>query len=481
MKSEDIHKKQEIESTVSPVPDPPHHQHWHLTIILGAIFAVCTISDLILLIVLTDGFNIEITEFIATIDQTYWLIINILTSVAGISFLIFASLLTTVVAHSDNQPTGPFRGLKSAAAYSVTLAILPIAAMFRVARSRRSLISRLFIFLISLCFLLPLWGLIYLGSSYTLLSQFALVSDQVSISGTGSMYPTFPKSDAPTQYLQSQVTASIQTMDRYPRGITLFGTTYFDYQIQHGDIVSFENQVTDSITADSDGETRGFIKRIVGLPGDVLEIRDGLFYRNQQPLLEPYTATARSTFGGEFLPECQSITIPDGYAFVAGDNRKASNDSRHDVGLILISDIDHVISVQDQQGRLDQYYRDISDELADSARIQFDPETYVKLLNVQRTIVGLSPLKPEPLLDRSSAHRAAIMMEYDDLSFEATASGYDMSQAMSDVGYSNIVYGESSAQGYYTAEEMIEYQFSFPDSAKFLLDPEYDDIGVAAV
>ncbi|MCR4398387.1 MAG: signal peptidase I [Firmicutes bacterium] len=66
---------------------------------------------------------------------------------------------------------------------------------------------------------------------------------------------------------------------------------------------------------------RDFIKRVIGLPGETLEIRLGRVYINQQPIDEPYIRQ-------DVLGEHPKITIPPGQVFVIGDNRPNSHDSR---------------------------------------------------------------------------------------------------------------------------------------------------------
>ncbi len=67
-----------------------------------------------------------------------------------------------------------------------------------------------------------------------------------------------------------------------------------------------------------------FVKRIVGVPGDVVEVRRGALYVNGEAIDEPYIEyPANYTFG--------AVTLPEDQYFVLGDNRASSNDS-HLVG-----------------------------------------------------------------------------------------------------------------------------------------------------
>jgi signal peptidase I len=73
------------------------------------------------------------------------------------------------------------------------------------------------------------------------------------------------------------------------------------------------------------------IKRVIGLPGDVVDISDGQVFVNSQPLVEPYLSAKTS---GVYGP----TTVPPLHIFVLGDNRGSSNDSRS-FGTVSLKDV----------------------------------------------------------------------------------------------------------------------------------------------
>ena len=69
------------------------------------------------------------------------------------------------------------------------------------------------------------------------------------------------------------------------------------------------------------GRSDRYVKRIIGLPGETIEVKDGCVWINGVPLAEPY-ADVLMTYGME------AQIIPEGHYFVMGDNRNGSTDSR---------------------------------------------------------------------------------------------------------------------------------------------------------
>jgi signal peptidase I len=66
---------------------------------------------------------------------------------------------------------------------------------------------------------------------------------------------------------------------------------------------------------------RDFIKRVVGVPGDIITCRGGKLFRNGKAVSEPYLAADTTT-------ECSRVRVETGQLYVMGDNRNNSQDSR---------------------------------------------------------------------------------------------------------------------------------------------------------
>ncbi|MFC1988265.1 signal peptidase I [Chloroflexota bacterium] len=112
---------------------------------------------------------------------------------------------------------------------------------------------------------------------------------------------------------------SMGTSFRDGQQVLVNKVVYKFHEPERGDVIIFRPP---------ENETDDYIKRIVGLPGESVEIKDGKVYIHEGngttlPLDEPYiTQIARESFTGNIIPENEY--------FVLGDNRNNSSDSRSD-------------------------------------------------------------------------------------------------------------------------------------------------------
>ncbi len=91
---------------------------------------------------------------------------------------------------------------------------------------------------------------------------------------------------------------------------------------QRGDVVVLEAPPTDY-----DGSSKDYIKRVIGLPGETVLVRDSKVYINGHPLAEPYLAPGQRTDCGTGRL-CDPYVVPANSVVVMGDNRSNSQDSR---------------------------------------------------------------------------------------------------------------------------------------------------------
>jgi len=124
--------------------------------------------------------------------------------------------------------------------------------------------------------------------------------------------------------------------------------------IEHGNVIAFDANAEDPLNpriqqATDQGESVQYVKRIIGLPGDVVEGRDDGIYLNEKRLEEPYIAnefqevaipwTLESLSNGSLWADQKNpVHVPEGHVFVLGDNRKVSEDSRY-FGFVHIDNI----------------------------------------------------------------------------------------------------------------------------------------------
>lgn len=91
-----------------------------------------------------------------------------------------------------------------------------------------------------------------------------------------------------------------------------FQLAYLFSDPERGDIVIFPWPDNPEIT---------YVKRVIGLPGETVEIKDGAVYINGEAIEEPYL---KEEMVGAYGP----YVVPEGCYFMLGDNRNSSQDSR---------------------------------------------------------------------------------------------------------------------------------------------------------
>ena len=117
---------------------------------------------------------------------------------------------------------------------------------------------------------------------------------------------------------------------------------YVFNEFKHEDIVVFDS----GERADTTGSLLNFdnkkyyIKRIIGLPGDEITIKNKKVYRNGKEIDQSYTLDKATETNGNGHVEVNKLKIPKGKLFVLGDNRYNSADSRStDVGLVSMDKV----------------------------------------------------------------------------------------------------------------------------------------------
>ncbi len=150
---------------------------------------------------------------------------------------------------------------------------------------------------------------------------------------SGSMEPTLLVGD---HILVNKLIYGLRTPDSL-FGLEVPGLPYGKYlfrleRIHHGDVVVF---------VFPPDPTKDFIKRVIGLPGDTVAVKNGKVWLNGAPIPDPHahlevSDTQRSAVSprdnfpqiGTDAAALGAVTVPPGKIFVMGDNRDRSYDSR---------------------------------------------------------------------------------------------------------------------------------------------------------
>lgn len=105
--------------------------------------------------------------------------------------------------------------------------------------------------------------------------------------------------------------------------VIVYKMAYHSKMPKKGDVVVFETE--EEVAGAEEGE-KLFIKRVIGLPGDVIDIHDGQVYINGEKDDQGYT---RDGVTDEPDGDLKAHKVPEGTIFCLGDNRLNSMDSRY--------------------------------------------------------------------------------------------------------------------------------------------------------
>lgn len=243
--------------------------------------------------------------------------------------------------------------IKSILIFLITAPIFPLyilVALIKSFISRKPKIKdiRWLVLLLNIFIIAPVWLVTYTAGYYVATDEIFLGTRyQIStMNDMNSMAPSFPG----------------KSIHKYYPYKNIFYKLNKPYQFQRGDVVSFSNEITKKSIALNNKPNYFFLKRIIGLPGDIIEIKGGGVFVNNKFIEEPYTLEPNSTFAltgnykwskennlkGLFLEECQKVTVPSHSLFVLGDNRKNSDDSRI-FGFVNFDDIKDYLPLEEQK------------------------------------------------------------------------------------------------------------------------------------
>lgn len=145
---------------------------------------------------------------------------------------------------------------------------------------------------------------VFIGSLFIVIYLFIMQPNQVK---GASMEPSFDSGD---YIFTSKITYKFRNPER-------------------GDVIVFKSPKNPDIE---------YIKRIIGLPGDKVMIKDSEVYVNGHHLEENYISAKTNLWEGGFSKNGEMTVVPEGEIFVMGDNRPRSSDSR-EFGPVPISSI----------------------------------------------------------------------------------------------------------------------------------------------
>lgn len=232
------------------------------------------------------------------------------------------------------------------------------------------------------------------------------------------------------------------------------------YPPQRGDIISFTNDETEGLH---------YLKRVIGLPGENITIKNGLVWIDGQPLQESYILNRIPTYGNSFIVDCETQRIPDGAVIALGDNRTVSHDSRA-IGFVTIEDITGVIktdttpsfSTGDQRPQLGS-----SEPLS--------APLFLKALNDRRIEQQMNPLATHGVLNELAGKRASqISANLDDWKL----GSFPVEQMLEEHGYRFNLVHEFTTFGFLDAQGVVDQIIDAPREKDLFFSDQFTEAGI---
>lgn len=124
-------------------------------------------------------------------------------------------------------------------------------------------------------------------------------------------------------------------VNKFSYGLNIFRESYFGLNFPFWDInlISYRKPERGDVVVFKfpEDEKRDFIKRVIGIEGDMVEIKDKIVYINGVTQVEPYAIHKDNRIEPREIGPRDNfgpVIVPEGHIFVMGDNRDRSHDSR---------------------------------------------------------------------------------------------------------------------------------------------------------
>lgn len=234
------------------------------------------------------------------------------------------------------------------------------------------------------------------------------------------------------------------------------------YKLERGDIVSFKNIETGNLY---------YIKRIIGLPGETISVKNGYVGINDRLLQESYLPENLPTYGNTYISECSAYQIPENEYLVLGDNRPVSLDSRV-IGFIDKADIEGVIKTKVQE----KFMQEGSQKQILKANI--NTETLLQKINDYRRGRNINALVVNPILNEVADERVKMIRDnFDD--WKERATPVDKLLENKDYRY-NSEY-EFVTFGYLDEKSIADQIFESPLDEMAFSSPNNMEIGISTL